>query len=164
MQQKITWMRYLLTGISLITLSALISCEIQDAHNGPINVKVVYFNETDSGIKYFQYHKNGQKIPVFEIDPMGTYEMDIEAEYDTSKELDLETCCTGIFEGFQGRGDVLIEFDNNQCVLFESGEGPTTQNIDGYTSSVTSVVKGINSVQFSYSFTSIDMQNAENCE
>lgn len=159
MRQKITWMHYLLTGISSISLAILISCNDEGSNIGPLDIRITYINETDSKIGYFQYN-NGQIVNVFDIDPLGSYTMNLETEFDSSNDIDPLNCCSGNFEGFQGNSDILIEFDNTQCLIFESGEGPTTENIGGYSSTAT----GSNSIEFSYTITTNDRQKAENCE
>ncbi len=167
MQRKITWMRYLLIGSSIVLgLSTLISCfEVLDADIGPISIKITYINNTEDSIRYsrlgyFTNYENQEKILVFRVGPQSSHTINIEGEHDTSIDFDPLTCCLGVFEGFQGRGSVLIELENDKCVVFKSGEGPTIQNIEGYeVSSPTNT-----SIEYVYTFNESDFVNAENCE
>ncbi len=163
MQRKITWMRYLLIGSSIVLgLSTLISCGITDSNDaGPISIKITYINNTEDSIRYFQYNVETQYVvSVFRIGPQSSHTINIEGEHDTSIDFDPLTCCLGVFEGFQGRGSVLIELENDKCVVFKSGEGPTIQNIEGYEVSSPTNTR----VEYVYTFNESDFVNAENCE
>jgi hypothetical protein len=159
MEQKTIWTRFLLTGINIIFTFLLISCEGKDKNIGPLNIKVIYVNNTESNIGYFQSEGN-QRIFVFEIAPKERHIIDIQTEFDNSKGLNSVECCNGVFESFQGNNDILITFDDTLCLLFKSGEGSTTQNIESYTVLQTSS----NSIQYTYTFTEADYDTSVDCE
>lgn len=151
-------MRYLLIGISFHLIMS--SCEEQDSNIGPLDVTIVYKNETKKTVEYFQYTES-KNVLMFDIDPFGQEIIEISSEYDTREGLNTSTCCEGTFESFQGRNNrILIEFDNTKCLVFQSGEGPTTQNISGYEV----VLLSDNEIQYTYTFTEEDYLKAEECQ
>lgn len=160
MQQRVTWINCLIIGISVLLVLQLCSCKGQDSNIGPLDVTVIYKNETSKGLKYFQSTET-QNFLVFEIEPLGEKVMEIAWEFDTNEGLNPGTCCEGVFESFQGRNNgVLVEFDNSRCLMFESGNGPTTQNISGYEATLLSS----NKVQYTYTFTDEHYLEAIECE
>ena len=159
MEQKKLWMRLLLIGVNIIIIITIItSCKVDDKYLSPTKIKVSYINKTDSDISYFQY-ANGQQVFIFEIEPMSSYVMQDETEYLTNQDYPF-ACCHGYFEGFQGLGDILVAFDNNQCLIYENGTGTTTENLEDYDYQVND--EGVN--EFTYTFTDNDLAMADDCD
>jgi len=152
-------MHYLNIGISIVFLTALASCKVDDKNLSPIRYKINYVNETVSKIKYYQYTSTQRQIFIFEIEPKATYTIEAEGEYDKSEDYPF-ACCYGFFLDLQDRGDILVAFDNNQCLIFESGTGPTTENLEGYDYQIND--EGVN--EFTYTLTDNDLAMAEDCD
>ncbi|MCP4460499.1 MAG: hypothetical protein GY816_21125 [Cytophagales bacterium] len=88
--------------------------------------------------------------------------MEIRSSGGGSDDPTIENCCEGFFEGYQGRNNsVLVEFDEEKCLVYPSGEGPTTQNISlGYEGKQL----GERYFEFTYRFTEEHYQEATDCE
>jgi|GEM_PF-1872227 len=157
MGQKITWTSYLLIGISIFILISCVPARIEYK----VDADIIYINETEYMINYYQYlpSQNPSKIFIFEIAPNS--QKIIESRDGGSKEnQNIDNCCQGILEGFQGDASVLVEFDQVKCLIYQDGKGSTTNNILGYES----VILSKNYYQFTYRFTENEYLNAENCE
>ena len=148
----VIWISFFLIGISIV----LAACTPEDAHIGPLQISIVFKNESSCDINYFQLTNEDQEFFLFSIPSMDEHIEEISAEFDTRQSLNPVTCCEEIFRSFQG-DRILVEFDNRKCLIYESGQGPT--NLENYDSSVT----GSNSIEFLYTFTSMDVQLTQNC-
>ncbi|MCP4458817.1 MAG: hypothetical protein GY816_12460 [Cytophagales bacterium] len=163
MKQKTIWMRYLIIGISLTLLLFLGSCR-EYPGEGRLDVDIIYINETSHGIKYYQYFPSEviPKVFAFEIQPNAQELMEFRGIGSSSDDLTIENCCEGYFEGFQGRNNsVLVEFDEEKCLVHQSGDGPTTQN---YSSGYEGKQLGERYFEFTYRFTEEHYQEAMDCE
>lgn len=156
MRRKAIWIFFLITGVNEI----LDGCgPVEDANMGPLHAEITYQNDTNSRIEYFQLSETNN-IFLFAIEPWDEYVVEVDSEFDTSGNLNPLNCCEGVFVDFQGRySDILVIFDGIHCLTFVSGDGPTTQNLGGYASTVISD----NSVRYTYVFASTDLAHAQPC-
>jgi hypothetical protein len=160
MKQKKIWMRYLTTGISFfIILLIILSCE-EKSTSYRLNVDLIYKNETNQQITYNAYSKEDNFNQfVFDLDPKKEKKIELRG---TGTENNLNNCCEGVFEDFQGNSDILIEYNNKEkCLIYSNGEGSTTANIN-----VTYTSREISSgyYEFTYTFTEEEYSKAINCE
>lgn len=159
MEQKITWIHYLITGISIIIFPFFIlSCDPSRIEY-KLDADIIYVNDTEYLIRYFQYNNiTSQRVFAFEIEPNSRKKIKSRGD---GAETSLDNCCAGVLEGFQGIKDILIEYENGQkCLIYLSGEGPTTANINtGYKRREIST----NYYEFVYIFTEKEYWNAKPC-
>ena len=161
MQQNKTWINYLLTGIDLLfiyTLFFAIGC-LEPMAEVRLDGDIIYRNQTDHLINYYHYNSSYSFLQhVFELNPNAEKKYEIRG---SGPDTDLNNCCQGIFEDIQGVTDILIDYDNGQkCLVYLSGDGPTTANINiGYQS------REISSkyYEFIYTFTEEEYNQATDC-
>lgn len=129
MQQKITWMRFSLTGISALLLFMTLS-RCNDDYS--IQVDYVYINETDVVLTYNQIAlDNSDTTQLFEIKPKSQVVRTVRGE--TGKNPTLTNCCADFLGDLQGSGfPILIRFSDVACITYVEGTGPTTSNIAAY--------------------------------
>ncbi|MEO9870372.1 MAG: hypothetical protein ABJQ69_03655 [Ekhidna sp.] len=155
------WINYLIFGFSLLILTQ--SCA-EDADLRAIDVDIKYINNSAHSIQYLQPLGDGRVQEVFEIAPQSTHIIS-ERSYEVVDGQDNpEECCLGLFQGFQSKGvgsDILIQFEDQKCLFFEAGTGPTTDNLlNGYTAEIVSD----DFFEFTYIFTEDDYNKASTCE
>jgi hypothetical protein len=129
MQQKITWMRFLLTGISALLLFLTLSC-CDDEY--AIQVDYVYINETDVVLSYSQIAlDNSDTTELFKIEPKSQVVRTVRGE--SERNPTLTGCCADFLGDLQGIGfPILIQFSDIACITYVEGSGPTTSNIAAY--------------------------------
>lgn len=120
--------------IMLAGLMLLVSCGEKDEFG--LKVKLTFVNSTDTNISYSN---------LFELAPTESYTYEDQTET-TSSNPNIETCCNGLLEDFQGGYDqVFLVINEVNCLYFNEGEGPTSLN--NFES------EKLNSRSFSYTYT-----------
>lgn len=158
MRQETIWKRYLIFGIKLPILFILGCGECDDCNIQSLEVEIIYYNNTESKIGY-NLSCVDTTLHLFEIEPFGSHIINTQGIRDTTKEIDKD-CCEGVFESLQERfSNVLLIFNDEKCLLFESGNGPTTQNFSNY--EFEKLSEG--SVRYTYTFTEEDRMKATSC-
>ena len=157
MKQKTTWMRYLIFGISFCFTLLFSSCG-ETIVEYRLDADIIYKNESNHLIKYYQYDsENNQKVFVFELEANSEKKYQIRS---SGPDTNINNCCQGILEGFQGINSILIDYDNSdKCLIYTDGEGSTTGNISTYES------REIESryYEFIYTFTEAEYNLATDC-
>ncbi|MGL1884935.1 MAG: hypothetical protein OCD76_00360 [Reichenbachiella sp.] len=146
MQQKIIYLLFLITGISLI----ISSCGETEY---PLDVDLIFINQTDSLIIY-----NDQ----FEIVPNATYKESIESTAGSEKKPNIDNCCQGTLEDFQGSyQQVIISIESDDsCVFFSFSEDQGPTSINNFESRVISD----RHFEYTYHITRDDFNNPERCD
>jgi len=156
MKQKINWMRYLIIGINISLLLLISSCSEQIEYK--LDADIIYKNETNYTIKYHQFDSvTKQRVFVFKLQPNSEKKIEIRGD-GADKNIEIDNY-QGVFEGFQGRGSILIEYDNSKCLIYFSGEGSTTKNISNYETRIISA----HHYEFVYTFTKEEYNQADDC-
>lgn len=132
MKQKKIWIRFLSIGIISCLGQLICSCG-EEQVDYVFNADIVYKNETGHAIKYYQFNSETEhRVLVFELQPNSEKNIEIRGDGGSKAPPEIKDY-KGIFEGFQGDKSVIIEYDNNKCLTYDSGEGPTTENLaSGY--------------------------------
>ena len=145
MEQKRTWMRYLLIGISaLITLTT--GCKSQTERR--TDAVLMFVNETDYSIDY---------SGLFKLSPNTTHTEHIVGV--GGKGINSENCCQGALESFQGSfNQVYLILNDSLCVFYAENEGPTIL------SNFETVIAEDNSYQFKYTFVGDSLTNVKICD
>lgn len=161
MEQKTTLKHYSIIGISLMLTLFNLSCKSEEEIEYRLDVDIIYKNETNHLINYYQYDQSLSdfKVLAFTLLPNNNNKMEIRGN---GPKTTLNNCCEGIFESFQGTKDILIDYDNNdKCLVYLAGEGSTTENINiGY--NIREIENGY--YEFIYTFTENEYDLANNCE
>ncbi len=158
MEHKITWMRYLVIGISLPTIILLASCRKEYT----VQVDFIYINETPYGVSYnYIALDNSDTINLFKLEAETQKIIVVGGDGGADKNPNIETCCEGYLDDLQGHGfAILVIFDDLKCITYEEGEGPTTTNIlNGYEKRVVAE----RHFEFTYRFTEEQFNDAELC-
>ncbi len=119
MQQKKTWMSYLIFGISILTIN-LSSCQHQIEYR--LDTEFVFINESNSTITFTKKLSRGRRIEV-SLEPQ---------EKDTTLYLasggfenpNPNSCCQGLLHSVldaSDRGNIRVGFDDKSCLI----EAPT---------------------------------------
>ncbi len=156
MQQKLTWTHYLVFGISLCFLLSLSGCS-EKASELKLDVDLIYVNETNYSIQYYELVNNQQRL-LFELAPSSQKKVEIRTS-GGSDNLTLVNCCNGVLGDYQGENSILISYNNNRCLTYTNGQGSTTGNITSYESRVISN----RYYEFLYRFTEAEYNLATNC-
>lgn len=158
MRQKTIWKRYLIIGINLFFISLFISCE-EKTLEYKLDTDIIFINETNHLIKYYEYFPNtNQKVLLFELLP--NYEKKVEIR--TSGGIENQTinnCCRGILGDYQGDNSILIDYNNNKCIIYANDQGSATGNISAFESRLISE----RYYEFKYIFTEEEYNQAEDC-
>lgn len=161
MDQKIIWRRYLIIGINYFFISLFANCEKNTIVEYKLDADIIFINETNHLIRYYQYNsENNKKVFILELKANSEKKIEMRGsggnQYQTRN-----NCCDGLFESFQGKGPVLIDYNNNdKCITYSNGEGSTTRNIAAYESRTISDKY----YEFKYIFTEEEYNQAEDCE
>ena len=161
MQQKTTWMHYLLTGISVLTLLLISSCEGETEYR--MTVDLEFINSTDSTISFDIYEdissSNQSEVTLVpkSKSPTFSYEYSGVSEFVTP-----ENCCNSFLinvysnEEFGGSSKVIV-LNDTLCVTHFNEKSTLIEN---YNVEVISE----RHFKYTYSFVASDFSNAENCE
>ncbi|MCF6213547.1 MAG: hypothetical protein L3J45_05930 [Flavobacteriaceae bacterium] len=149
-------MHYLIIGISIIFLSSISSCSKQVEYR--LDTDIIYKNETNHFIKYYELIDNQQSQRLlFELPPNSEKKIEMRS---SGSDTNINNCCQGVLNDFQGNNSILIDYDNsNKCLIYISGEGSTTGNISAYESREIES----NYYEFIYRFTETEYSQAKNC-
>lgn len=160
MLQKTTWMHFLIIGISALLISSTNSCSSDEQVEYKLNADIIYKNETNHLVKYYQYDTvTNQRVFVFELEGNSDKKIEIRGSGGIQNQS-INNCCQGILEDFQGNNSILIDYDNsNKCLIYSNGQGSTTGNIIAYES------REIESryYEFIYRFSETEYEQAEDC-
>ncbi len=156
MEQKTTWMRYLIIGIKLSIIIVVSGCR----NEYTVTADFMYLNETPYNISYNWIHPfTKDTINVFALLPFENTKLGGFVD-GADKNPKIETCCEGYLDGIQSANQILVIFDNQRCITYEEGEGPTTTNIlNGYERRVVTE----RHFEFTYRFTQDQFDQAELC-
>lgn len=148
MQQKTTWIHYLITGI--ITSSILLSsCEKDEEFKIITDLK--FINETNATILYSSYNEYLEDtVLLFTIPPTSIHTIQ-ETGYG-HENISMEDNGKGALNDLQGEM-VLVEFNDIKSVIYREGEG--SNSIDNYISEKL----GTRHFSYTYTFTNEIMEN-----
>lgn len=159
MKQKTTWMRYLIIGVISCFCTTLISCGTEEV-DYVFNADIIFKNKTNYPIRYYQFFPDTkQKVFIFELLPKAEYKKEVRGSGGTKEPLEASDY-KGVFESFQGSGGILIEYENNKCLTYTSGKGPTTEN---FTHAFDTKKISDRHYEFTYHFTEEEYNQAEDC-
>lgn len=160
MEQRTTWMRFLLIGISAVILTT--GCGKEDIEYR-MTVELVYSNQTDSLISFeILEHISSSTITEVELEPFSsspTFSYDYEG---VSRVVEPESCCddflTNVYtsRGFEGESKTITLNDtlcvtqlNEKSVLISNYSHEEIAN---------------RHFRYTYMFTKNDFENAKPCE
>jgi hypothetical protein len=127
-------MKQLKLIIIAFCLTLFSSCNETDEFG--LKVDLTFINSTETDIQY---------STLFELAPNESFTFSTQTESSSDNE-NIETCCNGILEDFQGAyNQVSLVIDDINCLSFDEGVGPT--DLDNFES-----IK-LNSRRFSYTYT-----------
>lgn len=155
MQQKTTWMRFLIVGNSIIfILLSLISCKPSDIDRIK-TVDYIYKNNSDKNLIMYIYNSSNELIRTFDV-PNGK-----EIITNTTKS---EAPAVFHFESFEDKiGDsVRIKFYDNKCLYYNKNNLDRIFDIERYDNYSQDLIQK-SKYTLIYIFKSEDYTESENC-
>ena len=158
-KQETFWMPYLIIGVTFCFVFLFSSCG-EETIEYKLDADIIYKNETDHLIKYFEYiSDSNQKVLLFELSPNSEKKVEIRVSGGNENQT-INNCCQGILGDYQGDNAILIEYNNNdKCIIYTNEQGSATGNISAFESSTISE----RYYEFIYTFSEEEYNQAENC-
>ena len=124
MEQKTIWMKYLITGISLLILLSIGGCGKERIERIK-TVNYVYINKTGTNLVMEIYNNSKEKFKSFSIADGGQVE--------TNTTMD-QVPGVFYFDSFESRiGDsIVIRFSNGQCLFYSKSKEDEIFRIEKY--------------------------------